>query len=90
MLRLEVIFSQFTLKVSGQFFTAGKGDVGGEDKELLESEEVWSNGMHEDICVGRAEMDTGSTMGKILHVYGSISGSIYHCHCCMIHYAFSL
>lgn len=65
MLRLEVIFSQSTLKMSGQFFTAGKGDAGGEDRLLLENEECWSSGRHEDICIGGAEMATGSGMGKV-------------------------
>ena len=81
MLREEVIFSQSTLKVSGQFFTAGKGDAGGEDRLLLESEEPWSSGRPEDVCVGGAEMATGSGMGKIYmdhYLVASIT------HCCMI------
>lgn len=58
--RLGGILSQFTLKVSGKFALAGKGDAGGEDMGLLEIEELWSSGMH---------ADTGSVMGKILHSY---------------------
>lgn len=63
------IWSQFTRKLSGQLALAGKGDVGGEAWELLESEELWSSWMHGKICLGVAEMDTGSGMGKELHLY---------------------
>ena len=81
--RLGGILSQFTLKVSGQFALAGKGDAGGEDMGLLENEVLWSSGMHADICLGGAEMDTGSGMGKILHLYGSISRNTSRSHFCI-------
>lgn len=67
--RLGGIVSQFTLKVSGKFALASNGDAGGEDMGLLEIEELWSSGMHADICLGGAEMDTRSVIGKRLHLY---------------------
>lgn len=67
--RVGGIWSHFTLKLSGQLALAGKGDVGGDDWELLENDEHWSCWMHGDISLGVAEIDSGSGMGKVLHLY---------------------
>lgn len=58
--RLGGILSQFTLKVSSQFSLVGKGDGAGEDRGLPVNEELWSSGMHADICICEEEMHTGS------------------------------
>lgn len=63
--RLGSILSQFTLKVSGQFALLGKG---GEEMGLLETEELWSSAMHVNICLGGAEIGTGSGMVSAHHV----------------------
>lgn len=67
LLRVGGIWSHFTLKLSGQLALAGKGDVGEEDWDLLGNDEsCW---MHGDIGLGVAEIDSGSGMGRGLHLY---------------------